>query len=623
MYNNCKNLKVIERALWGNSLVNERGIYFRKLDLVRILSCVLVLLYHINIVKGGFLAVCVFFSLTGYLSCMQAICKKEFSIKSYYINRVKKIYLPLLVVVFVTIIMTTIIPNATWINLKQETTSVVLGYNNFWQIKANIDYFTRSVDSPFMHLWYISILMQFELIFPIGFILLRKASKKLKHLSTIIVLILTVLTTGTLIYLSYNAEMSIVYYNTFARWFSIFFGILLAIINYKYRTRFLDSKSVFNSVFFIGYMALLIGLCVLIPEDSSKYFIFMIVATLIGTRLIEYSAIKSSENNKLDNAVSYIAKITYDVYLIHYPIFFFIQRISINDSVKLLLIITATILLSVVLHFLINHCFKKRIFNFIKYTLISLIILTGGIVLLTSVDYSLEMKELESLLNKNQALTEEKNMAFLNNLSGDIAESGEELIIKINSGDDVSIENEISGEKVSISEDDKERISEKVKNLPIVGIGDSVLLGCANELYKTFPNGYFDGKVSRTIRQAEDIINGLIEEGKLDGPLVLALANNGDYSNYRNDELMGIIGDREVYWINAVLADDPEFNDRFKEYAEDYPNIHIIDWVEESKDHEEYFYGDGIHLKSPGAKAYANMVYNAILDEYINKEYNN
>ena len=73
MYNNCKNLRVIERALWGNSLVNERGIYFRKLDLVRILSCVLVLLYHINIVKGGFLAVCVFFSLTGYLSPKRSI----------------------------------------------------------------------------------------------------------------------------------------------------------------------------------------------------------------------------------------------------------------------------------------------------------------------------------------------------------------------------------------------------------------------------------------------------------------------------------------------------------------------------------------------------------------------
>lgn len=53
-----------------------------------------------------------------------------------------------------------------WLSLKIETTSVLLGYNNFWQINANLDYFARHVDSPFMHLWYISILLQFDLVFP-------------------------------------------------------------------------------------------------------------------------------------------------------------------------------------------------------------------------------------------------------------------------------------------------------------------------------------------------------------------------------------------------------------------------------------------------------------------------
>ena len=42
--------------------------YFKKLDFIRIISCLLVLLYHLNLLKGGYLAVCSFFVLTGYFT---------------------------------------------------------------------------------------------------------------------------------------------------------------------------------------------------------------------------------------------------------------------------------------------------------------------------------------------------------------------------------------------------------------------------------------------------------------------------------------------------------------------------------------------------------------------------
>ena len=58
-------------------------------------------------------------------------------------------------------------PNIEWFNLRPETNSVLLGYNNYWQLNANLDYFVRLISSPFMHFWYIALLLQFELIFPI------------------------------------------------------------------------------------------------------------------------------------------------------------------------------------------------------------------------------------------------------------------------------------------------------------------------------------------------------------------------------------------------------------------------------------------------------------------------
>ena len=122
-----------------------------------------------------------------------ALKNEKFSIRKYYINRFKKIYIPLLIIVFLTIIICNI-TNLNWLNLKQETTSVIFGYNNFWQLSAKLDYFANHNNSPFMHLWYISILMQFELIFPILFKLFRKTNKIIgKHFSTIIVFILLVI----------------------------------------------------------------------------------------------------------------------------------------------------------------------------------------------------------------------------------------------------------------------------------------------------------------------------------------------------------------------------------------------------------------------------------------------
>ena len=82
---------------------------------------------------------------------------------------------------------------------------------------------------------------------------------------------------------------------------------------------------------------------------------------------------------------------------------------------------------------------------------------------------------------------------------------------------------------------------------------------------------------------------------------------------------MEILGDRELYWVNAVGADDPTFNSKFREFAKDYPNIHIVEWDVVSKGHKEYFYADGIHTKGEGIKKYAETIYNTVYEDYLEK----
>ena len=133
--------------------------YYKRLDLIRLISCFAVLFYHIGFLKGGYLAVCTFFVLSGYLSVVSAFNKEKFSIKDYYVNRVIKIYLPLLIVVSFSIVIVNAFTNFNWINLRPEVSSVLFGYNNYWQLNANLDYFVRNATSPFTHFWYIAILL--------------------------------------------------------------------------------------------------------------------------------------------------------------------------------------------------------------------------------------------------------------------------------------------------------------------------------------------------------------------------------------------------------------------------------------------------------------------------------
>ena len=197
--------------------------YYKYIDVLRVIACLFVLLYHLGLSKGGYLAVCTFFVMSGYFTCKSLFKNEKVSLKKYYKDRFFKIYLPLFVVVLLTIGVVSLIPNVSWFNLKPESTSALLGYNNIWQIGASLDYFSRHINSPFMHLWYISILLQFDLVFPFIFLLLKKIGDKINKIIPITITLVISLLGGTYFYYSgVNNGILFTYYNTFTRIFVIF-----------------------------------------------------------------------------------------------------------------------------------------------------------------------------------------------------------------------------------------------------------------------------------------------------------------------------------------------------------------------------------------------------------------
>ena len=578
----------------------EEKKYFKNIDFVRLFACIIILLYHFGILKGGYLAVCTFFVLSGYFSCISLFNKEKVSLKEYYSNKILRLYLPLIVVVFISITCTSLF-NKTWLNLKPESTSIILVYNNYWQLSSSMDYFSSHINSPFIHLWYIAILLQFDLIFPYIFMLLKKVGDKFnKIIPCILIFILTV---GSTIYFyisGINNNLMITYYSTFTRIFSLLFGVLMGFI-YHYYGNLIPKKikdSIFNKIIFYIYIVILLGLFIFIDSSNKLFLISMILVTLISTRIIDYGTLNTSDNlSVFDKIIKSLSSISYEIYLIQYPIIYLLQTLNINIYLKYSIMTSLIVLISYLLHF----CFDK---NNNKYKVIkcldALIILGltlyGIYIYYISKDYTKEMNELKEQLNNNQELISNSKETYLLNKKK---------------------EDEDWNKVLEELDNNENNLGNIVTNLSIVGIGDSVLLGAVPNLYSTFPNGYFDGKVSRTAWDVNDILIELKNNDMLGNPIIFNLGTNGDCSYQCKVNILNTCGDRDIFWINTVNYTD--VNERLVNLSKEYSNLHVIDWYSISKGHSEYFAYDGIHLTSIGRKIYTKFIYDSIYNLYLEK----
>lgn len=574
--------------------------HFLFIDIIRVLSCLAVLLYHIGILKGGYLAVCVFFVLSGYLSVRKAFSSDKFSLKGYYKDRFIKIYLPLLIIVFLSIFAVSFFPSINWFNLKPETTSVILGYNNFWQLNANMDYFARHINSPFIHLWYISILIQFEIVFPYIFLLFKRIGDKTKkHISCLLTLILSILGAILFYQSSISQDLMYTYYGTLERIFSLMFGVTIGFIHSYYRPlifKRIKEKELLKRIIFLLY-SLLLAFLIFTVDAQSKYFaLSMIASTLISVRLIDYAVSIKNENGGL---VFKLASASYWVYLVQYPIIFLLQYTNIRGFYYPFIVIILSLLLGCLFNFITNYKNKNgllKVVSFLILMVLTRLCFSGVYQYITMEDHSKEMRVLEKELAENEKLVEARKEEYARELEKE--------------NDDWSM-------TLASFEKDASEIDEIVSNLHVVGIGDSVMLGAIDHLNEKFSNGYFDAKISRTAWVVGDIIDELKAQNMFGNPVVLNLGANGDCSESCKAKIIEKCGDRDIFWVNVTNDEDVHVNSKLDALAKEHSNIHIVDWNAISNGHPEYFIVDGIHLTESGRIAYTDAIYDTIHKTYV------
>ena len=149
-------------------------------------------------------------------------------------------------------------------------------------------------------------------------------------------------------------------------------------------------------------------------------------------------------------------------------------------------------------------------------------------------------------------------------------------------------------------------------------LGDSVLLGAANEIPAALPGWQVivDAKVSRFLNQGIEVLQARRVEIGDAGVVVIQQGNNylGNEQQFRDeiDQTMAVLaGVPKVIWltVSEFTQSRVDVNKEILAAAERYPNIQLADWNGAWLPNRHTFASrDGLHLTRPGARAMAALI---------------
>ncbi len=153
-------------------------------------------------------------------------------------------------------------------------------------------------------------------------------------------------------------------------------------------------------------------------------------------------------------------------------------------------------------------------------------------------------------------------------------------------------------------------IPANVSGFPLVALGDSVMLGAAEELQA---RGFqVDALQSRQMKEFVPTMQALKDNGTFGSVVVVHLGTNGGFSQETLDSMLATLADVPVVLLLTGKADRgwiADNNAKLRAVPATYPNVTVVDWEVLSASCEgRCFYDDGIHLTQSGQDFYADAI---------------
>ena len=345
-------------------------IFYRpEIDGLRALAVFSVIFYHLEIsilgnifLSGGFIGVDIFFVISGYL--ISAIILKEleskgsFSFLRFYERRARRLLPTLFFIMFVSIPFAYYyLITASLIDYSKSILYSIFFTSNIYflftkQLYADV----TSLLKPFLHTWSLSLEEQFYIIFP--FIIFFSFKFIKKYLLILFIFLALISYAFSIILESVHPSLS--FYLIFSRGWELIFGVIISIIENKYKREKYQKFS--NFFIFLGFLLLFLSLFFF--NNSMSHISIYLVFPIIGTSLIIWYSNKNNLFTKIlsSRALVGFGLISYSLYLWHYPIFAFarIGNYFQNSFIFISMIILITILLSILSYIYIEKPFRNR-----------------------------------------------------------------------------------------------------------------------------------------------------------------------------------------------------------------------------------------------------------------------
>lgn len=334
------------------------------LDGYRGFAIILVILYHFypNLFRNGFLGVDIFFILSGFLIHFSQRNKSNNSVLLFLSIRIKKIYPLKTCVIYIITILNYIKHLEDYNILYDEEFYSFISVSNYFYIHLKKDYFLSQEINLLLHFWSLSVEEQFYIFYSCVYIFLYyKSNLCFNYIQIIDIIFFTISICNFLSF--YSINFSISFYTFQCRIWEFIVGI----ITLSYKINILNNVKTDYIIFVFLYILFL----------HNTYYYKHIIAIFLSYLIISLGN-KGGYILSL-NLLKYIGKISYSLYLIHYPIGIFYSNIKIISSCIISIVLyylvevnpyiinsTSTLLLVIYVVFFIINYYIYKIIGFVK-----------------------------------------------------------------------------------------------------------------------------------------------------------------------------------------------------------------------------------------------------------------
>jgi peptidoglycan/LPS O-acetylase OafA/YrhL len=573
-----------------------RGIrYIPAIDGLRAVAVIAVMLYHLGFtwIPGGFLGVDLFFVISGYVITRLLLDSIQRSggldLRAFYKARIRRLFPPLVFMIFVTIIYISIWAPETMRRFVSDSPFALFGGMNWWLVFRQTDYFDTISRPPLLqHTWSLGVEAQFYLIWPLILLLVLRQFGKAKIPGA--ALFIAAISGIALLLVSYEvdaanvSQVSHVYFGTDTHSIGLFLGAALAVswipqnLQEQVNRR---AQDFIDGIGVIGFLGLLGTFFLINESDPTLYKLAFPLAGLFGCAILTSIVHPASRFAPiLSNKVAvWIGERSYAIYLWHWVVFQVTRpAVDLEGSpwalyaLRILVVFALADISLRLVELPVRSGLVEYWFKGMKYRTKNVqrrqksVVVASVLLLILGTSY----------ISANAISQSDKEMAIIKQ----------------------QLEQPIQPSEPTATQEGGLWVT-----------GDSVILGIRYELDARSNIAIINARVGR---QAPELIEVMRADkaNALDSTVIFNLGNNNKLTSDQVSAVFEEVKNQpRIIVVNTAVPRGwrDENNALIAQYAALY-GATVVDWAAISAGHPEYFAPDGVHLVPAGVRAYVDAI---------------